>query len=189
MIKKETLAAKIEALLFIYGEPMAFKKIAKALNVDEAEIKEAASAMAEDYKNDSRGLHLINDAEKIQLATKPELGKLLEDMVKGELHEELTFASLETLSIIIYSAPITRAEIEYIRGVNSSFILRSLLIRGLIEREPDPRRPNAFIYKPSFDFLKHLGISQTKDLPEFEQFQQIIQSLRQPEKNDTPPPL
>ena len=145
-------------------------------------VKEALKSLAEIYKDESRGLQLVLDNEKVQIATKPEFGKLQEDVVKGELHEELTPASLETLSIIIYSAPISRAEIDYIRGVNSTFILRNLLIRGLIERELDPKRANAFVYKPSFEFLRHLGISEKEDLPEFEQFQQLIQSLRQPEQ-------
>jgi len=181
-VNKEKLAAKLEALLFIYGETLSFKKIAKILDADEKEVKEALKSLAEIYKDESRGLQLVLDNEKVQIATKPEFGKLLEDVVKGELHEELTPASLETLSIIIYSAPISRAEIDYIRGVNSTFILRNLLIRGLIERELDPKRANAFVYKPSFEFLRHLGISHKEDLPEFEQFQQLIQSLRQPEQ-------
>lgn len=178
---KISIISKLEALLFIYGEAMDFKKIAKALAVEEEAVKEAAENLAEIYKEENRGLQLVRDNEKVQLVTKPELGKLLEDMIKGELHEELSPASLETLSIIIYSASISRAEIEYIRGVNSSFILRSLLIRGLVERELDPKRPNAFVYKSSFEFLKHLGVSQISDLPEFKQFQKLIQTLRQPE--------
>ena len=167
------LTAKIEALLFIYGEPLTFKKLSKNLGVKESEIKEAVQSLAGDLIGENRGLHLIMDDEKVQLATKPEFGKLLEDAVKSELNEELTSASLETLSIIVYSAPISRAEIDYIRGVNSSFILRSLLIRGLVEREPDPRRLNAFVYKPSFEFLKRLGLGRPEDLPEYTEFQKI----------------
>lgn len=182
-VNKEKIVAKLEALLFIYGEALFFKKISQTLDMEEQEVKEAVMSLAESYKDGSRGLQLVVDDEKVQLTTKPEFGKLLEDMVKGELHEELTPASLETLSIIIYSAPISRAEVDYIRGVNSTFILRNLLIRGLIERELDPKRANAFIYKPSFEFLRHLGISKKEDLPEFEQFQQLIKSLRQPESN------
>ena len=182
-VNKEKIVAKLEALLFIYGEALFFKKISQTLDMEEQEVKEAVMSLAESYKDGSRGLQLVVDDEKVQLTTKPEFGKLLEDMVKGELHEELTSASLETLSIIIYSAPISRAEVDYIRGVNSTFILRNLLIRGLIERELDPKRANAFIYKPSFEFLRHLGISKKEDLPEFEQFQQLIKSLRQPELN------
>ena len=89
---------------------------------------------------------------------------------------------METLSIVTYAGPMTRAELEYIRGVNSSFTMRNLLIRGLIERYPDPKRTNVFIYKPSFDLLKHIGISKVEDLPEYEKFQALIAKLRNPDE-------
>lgn len=178
---QDEIIAKIEALLFIYGDPISFKKLAKSLEIKESETKEMVLRLSENLKQINRGLALVLDKDKVQLVTKPEFGKLVEETMKGELREELSPASLETLSIIIYSAPISRAEIDYIRGVNSSFILRNLLIRGLIEREVDPKRLNAFVYKPSFDFLKHLGIQKVEGLPEYEQFQKLVQGLRGPE--------
>lgn len=168
----------MEALLFIYGEPMTFKKIAQVLKVKEDEVRETVKNLAENLKEENRGLILITDQDKVQIATKGDFKKISEEIIKEELNENLTLAALETLSIIIYAAPISRAEIEYIRGVNSSFILRSLLIRGLVERSPDPKRSNAFIYNPSFEFLKHLGINKVEDLPDFEKFQNLIKSLR-----------
>jgi len=179
------LIAKLEALLFLYGEPMAYKKIAKILEIKESEIKEAIKEFAELLKAENRGLQLVVDEEKIQLATKSDFSQLLEDVVKSELNEELSPASLETLSIITYSAPISRAEIEYIRGVNSSFILRALLIRGLIDRETDPHRANAFVYKPSFEFLKRLGLGRPEDLPEYTEFQKMVSALRTQESSKT----
>ena len=179
------LIAKLEALLFLYGEPMAYKKIAKILEIKESEIKEAIKEFAELLKAENRGLQLVVDEEKIQLATKSDFSQLLEDVGKSELNEELLPASLETLSIITYSAPISRAEIEYIRGVNSSFILRALLIRGLIDRETDPHRANAFVYKPSFEFLKRLGLGRPEDLPEYTEFQKMVSALRTQESSKT----
>jgi len=181
----KNLIAKLEALLFLYGEPIAYKKIAKILEIKESEIKEAAKEFAELLKAENRGLQLVADEEKIQLATKSDFSQLLEDVVKSELNEELSPASLETLSIITYSAPISRAEIEYIRGVNSSFILRALLIRGLIDRETDPHRANAFVYKPSFEFLKRLGLGRPEDLPEYAEFQKMVSALRTQESPKT----
>lgn len=180
LISKESLIAPLEALLFIYGEPMAYKKIAQVLKVNEYEVKDAVRGLEENLKQETRGLSLVIDKEKIQLVTKGEFKKISEEIIKEELNENLTTAALETLSIVIYSAPISRAEIEYIRGVNSSFILRGLLIRGLIERSQDPKCANAFVYHPSFEFLKHLGIGKSEDLPEFEKFQGLIKSLRAP---------
>ena len=162
------LVAQLEALLFIYGEPMTYKKIAQVLKVKEDEVKEAVKIFEENLKQENRGLALTIDKEKIQLTTKGEFKTISEEIIEEELNENLTPAALETLSIVIYSAPISRAEIEYIRGVNSSFILRGLLIRGLIERSQDPKRANAFVYNSSFEFLKHLGIGKAEDLPEFE---------------------
>ena len=181
------LVAQLEALLFIYGEPMTYKKIAQVLKVKEDEVKEAVKIFEENLKQENRGLSLTVDQEKIQLTTKGEFKKISEEIIKEELNENLTPAALETLSIVIYSAPISRAEIEYIRGVNSSFILRGLLIRGLIERSQDPKRANAFVYHPCFEFLKYLGIGKVENLPEFEKFQELIKSLRAP-ANDKPEP-
>lgn len=176
----EKLIAQLEALLFIYGDALDFKKISKTLGADEEKIKEAAKLLSTELQKENRGLFLVQDKEKIQLTTKPDFAKLLENVIKEELHENLTPAALETLSIVAYAGPMARAELEYIRGVNSSFTLRNLLIRGLIERAPDPRRGNVFLYSPSFDLLKHIGVAKAGDLPEYEKFRALIEKLRNP---------
>ena len=174
------LIPQLEALLFIYGEPMEFKKIAKILKATEEEVKSAADLLGEELRGDQRGLFLVRDKEKIQLTTKPDFSSLLETVIKEELNENLTPAALETLSIIAYAGPLTRAELEYIRGVNSTFTVRNLLIRGLIERAPDPKRGNVFLYNPTLEFLKHLGVAQAGDLPEYEKFKSLIEKMRTP---------
>lgn len=174
----DTLISSLEALLFIYGEPMEVKKAANTLEVKPAEIEEAAKTLAQQMIDNKSGLAVVFYDGKIQLTTKPEFSSLLEKVVKSELNEALTPAGLETLSIVAYSAPVSRAEIDYIRGVNSTFILRNLLLRGLIDRENDPKRANAYIYKPSFDFLKHIGVSRVEDLPEFEKFSKLTAQLK-----------
>lgn len=181
-----SLMPQLEALLFIYGEPMEFKKIAKTLKATEEEVKGAADLLAEALRGDQRGLFLVRDKEKIQLTTKPDFSSLLETVIKEELNENLTPAALETLSIIAYAGPLTRAELEYIRGVNSTFTVRNLLIRGLIERAPDPKRGNVFLYSPSLEFLKHLGVAQAGDLPEHAKFKALIEKMRTPETPTTP---
>jgi len=98
----------------------------------------------------------------------------LENFIKEEFKENLSPASLETLSIIVYLGPLSRAEIDYYRGVNSSFILRSLLIRGLIERYSDPKRANVYLYVSSFDLLKYLGVSKKEDLPDYGKFKEMM---------------
>ena len=183
---KNNMAARLEALLFIYGEPMSYKKIAEVLTCSPEEAREAATKLETSLRDDHRGLFLIKDNEKIQLTTKPEFGSLFETIVKEELKESLTPAALETLAIIAYCGPVSRAEIDYIRGVNSSFTLRNLAIRGLVAREIDPKRANAYIYKPSFDLLKYLGISKAEDLPEYLKFNDLMQKLRAPESQGGP---
>ena len=183
---KPNIVAELEALLFIYGESLTFKKIAGVLNVSEDEVKNAIAAFDTKLREEDRGLFIIRDEDKVQLSTKPEFGKLLENITKEEFKESLTTASLETLSIILYANPISRAEIDFIRGVNSTFILRSLLIRGLIDRLPAPKRSNAYLYKPSFDLLKHLGISKIDDLPDYQKFVDLIKTLRTAPINETP---
>lgn len=174
----EQLAAKIEAVLFIHGDPMPIKKIASAVKAGESAVKDALRVLGESFEDERRGLFLVQEGERVQLATKPVFAKLFEDLIKEELTENLTPASLETLTIICYTAPVTRAEIDYIRGVNSSFILRSLLLRGLIDRNEDQKRGNAFVYAPSFELLKFLGIAKAADLPEYEHFRGLVKNFK-----------
>jgi segregation and condensation protein B len=170
---KKNLAA-LEALLFIHGEPVSYKKIAAVLNIGKEEAETLAKELKRCLEDPARGLELVSDREKVQLATKPEWNTILESFVKEELTEDLTPASLETLSIVSYLGPISRPRIEYLRGVNSSVILRSLMIRGLIERSPDPEHPSGFLDRLTFDAMKHLGIQQKEDLPDFSKFQELL---------------
>ena len=174
-IKK--IISQIEALLFLYGEPMNYKKIAKTLGIPEGEIKTAISAFSSELAAENRGLSLIINQDQVQLVTKPEFGKLLEDIVKEEVNETLTSVALETLAIVAYSGPISRAEIEYIRGVNSTFMLRNLMIRGLVDRQPDPKRSNVYLYRSSLELLKFIGISKIEDLPEYQRFNELVKKL------------
>lgn len=173
------LLSRLEALLFIYGEPIDVKKLAKILDLKEDEAKEGLKLLDEELKRGERGLVLVQDKNKVQLATKPEFSKLLEDVTKQEFTEMLTPAALETLSIICYAGPITRADIEYIRGVNSTFIIRTLLLRGLVEREIAPKRANAYIYSASFDLLRHLGLSKIEDLTDYKKYKELVQYMHQ----------
>ncbi len=178
-LNDQNIIGAIEALLFVYGEPMEIKKIAKILNAKEEIVKSALNDLAMGFDNQGRGLKLIfspsgkkdsSMGERVQLVTRPEFSSLLENFIKEEFKEQLSPASLEALALISYLGPLSRAQIDYYRGVNSSFILRSLLIRGLIERFTDTQRSNVYLYQPSFDLLKYLGMSKVEDLPEYEKY-------------------
>lgn len=171
--------AGLEALLFIHGEPIAYAKIESVLGLKKDEIDGLLAQLKKQLdESDERGVQLVigggKGTEKAQLATKPEFNVILENFVREELSEDLTPASLEALSIIAYLGPISRARLEYLRGVNSLVILRSLMIRGLIERIPDPAHANGFVYQPTFDLMKQLGLQGKEDLPEFARFQDLL---------------
>lgn len=166
--------ASLEALLFIHGEPLTYKKISSVLDIEKDKLSEVVEALRQKLETDDRGLQLIADKEKIQLATKPAFNKILEDFMKEELTEDLSPASLEALSVIAYLGPISRARLEYLRGVNSIVILRNLMIRGLVERIPDPAHASGFLYQPTFDLMKHLGLARKEELPEYEKFQDLL---------------
>ncbi len=175
--------AALEALLFIHGEPLTQKKIAAVLGVEREELDGIITDLARDLAGENRGLQLISDREKVQLATKPAFNAILDSFVKEEITEDLTPASLEALAIVAYLGPISRARIEYLRGVNSIVILRSLMIRGLVERFPDPEHAASFLYRATFDLLKHLGITENAQLPEFAKFQELLTVFDQTDKS------
>src|SRR3989344_4450492 len=126
------LSANIEALLFFRGEPVSKRELAKSLGVKEKEVAEGLSELKE--KLAGRGVALLENGEEVELRTAPEASELIETIRREELSRDLGKAGAETLAIILYRNPVTRADIDYIRGVNSTFILRNLLIRGLVER-------------------------------------------------------
>ncbi len=172
------LEQKIEAVLFYKNEPLEIKKLAKILETGEREIKEALQNLAVALQN--RGICLVMTDTEISLATAPEMKDLIEKIAKDEMSSEIGRAGLETLSIILYNGPISRREIDYIRGVNSAFVLRNLCIRGLIEKETDNKDQRVFKYKGSLSVLAHLGLKKIEDLPEYSLFKEKINDESQP---------
>lgn len=171
------LKSIIESLLFISGAPISESRLLKLLKAKEGQLNfsglNAESVltclkdMQSEYGQNGRGLRLVEKNGEWQMASAPENSEIVGNLIKSEFEEDLTKASLETLAIVAYKSPVSRAEIDDIRGVNSSFILRNLLIRGLIERIDNPRDARSYLYRPTFDFLKHLGLSKLDDLPNF----------------------
>lgn len=158
----------LEALFFAHGEPLSLKKISSILGEKERGINSLLEELKNDYRD--RGLTLMEKNGEWQLGTNPEYAQYVEKLVKSEFSEELSRAGLETVAIVSYKGPITRAEIEFIRGVNSSFTLRNLLLRGLVERVENPKDARSYLYRVSFDFLKYLGLESVEGLPKFSEF-------------------
>lgn len=161
-----TLDAKIEALLFYKGEPISFSSLAKQFEVSEEEIKNSILVLKE--KLLGRGLTLVQNENEVMLGTTTEMSSFFETLRKEELTKDLSKASLETLSIILYRSNIGRADIDYIRGVNSSFILRNLQIRGLVDKKQNPKDSRTSIYSPSLELLSFMGVTTNTELPDYE---------------------
>lgn len=161
-----SLDSQIEAVLFWKGEPQSIKKLAVSLGKKEEEIKAGLEVLKEKIKD--RGVELIYKDDEVMLGTAAKLSHIIERLTKEELVRDLGRAGLETISIIAYKGPISRAEIDYIRGVQSNFILRNLQIRGLVEKITNEKDHRSFLYRPTFELLQFLGVSKIEDLPEFE---------------------
>src|SRR3989344_906366 len=160
-----TLGAKIEAILFWKSEPMSVKKIAAALGENEDDVKKSIPELEQSLAE--RGIRIIHKDDELAITTAPEIAPIIEKLTKEELSRDLGRAGLETLSIILYYGPISRRDVDYIRGVNSAFIVRNLLVRGLVERVEDKKDQRVFLYKPTFDLLAFLGVSKVEDLTDY----------------------
>lgn len=161
------LRGKLEAILFTAGEPTSVKSLARVLDIQEDETGPLLQELARQYEERGAGLRVLTSAEGVQIVTAPDAAQAVEVFVKSGMREKLTPAAAETLAIIAYRGPISRAGVEAIRGVNSSFTLRLLALRGLVVRAPHPTDRRAFAYEVSAEFLRHLGITSIESLPAF----------------------
>ncbi len=168
-IKAErSLSAIIEALLFISTSPISISQLSKALEESEKSIQIALEELQQ-YYNESRSLMLQWHNHRVQLTTAPYMGELIENFLGVEVTTTLSQAALEALAIVAYRQPITRPEIEEVRGVNSDGVVRNLLSKGLIEevgRREGVGRP--VLYATTADFLSYFGLSSLEELPAFD---------------------
>ncbi|MFA6897259.1 MAG: SMC-Scp complex subunit ScpB [Patescibacteria group bacterium] len=162
----------LESLLFVSGEPMSFGKLGKILGEKENVLKEVAEELAMDCKSRKGGVRVIVGDGKAQMVTAGENADVVEKLLKIDIEGDLSRSALETISIVAYRGPLSRAEIEEIRGVNTSFTLRQLAIRGLVEKIDNPNDARAYLYKISFDFLRHLGMERIEDLPRYQELRE-----------------
>jgi segregation and condensation protein B len=161
------LKSLVESLLFVADRPVSVHDIAEALEVEVDEVEHALQYLDAEYKG--RGIRLQRKGQEVQLVSAPEAGAQIERFLGLEISGRLSVAALETLSIVAYRQPVTRAEVEAIRGVHSDGVLRSLVRRGLIEqlgRAPTVGRPNLF--GTTFEFLQQFGLQELSELPDWE---------------------
>ena len=164
------MKAVVEGLLFLSGdEGLTIKEISEIIEKDEEEIKDIIKELYNDYNSIERGIQIEYLAEHFKLTTKVEHKEYYKKLVEDKEENTLSQSSLEVLAIIAYNGPITRIDIDNIRGVNSSYIIRKLLLKGLIEengRSDIPGKPK--LYKVSNNFLDYFGLGNINELPKFE---------------------
>ncbi len=162
----DSIKSKIESILFVSNKPVDIKTLVK---ITESTVEEVIRS-AEELKNDRKesGIVILENAGTYQLATNSENTQTVTNFLNTDLREKLTDATVEVLAIIAYRQPISRAEIEAIRGVNSQYSIRHLLMRGMIEKAPNPGDARGSLYQVTTEFLQHMGITSLADLPSFE---------------------
>lgn len=162
-----SLQAQIEALLFVAVEPVYPGQIATALEMTTVEVNRALDDLEVSLR--TRGLRLQRFSGRVQLTTAPEAAEAIEHFLGLEATSHLSRAALEALAIIAYQQPVTRPQVDAVRGVNSDGVMRSLLNKGLIQeggRAEGPGRP--ILYSTTPEFLQHFGLNSLMELPPLE---------------------
>ena len=157
-----TLEQKLEGVLFYKAAPLKKSALAKLFEVSAEELESATTTLSERLK--SGATRLVISETELELVTSSELDELIESLRKDDMKRDIGKAGAETLAIILYRGPVTRSDIDRVRGVNSSFILRNLLVRGLIEKSGEGRNIS---YHATPALLGHLGVTDKTSLPGF----------------------
>ena len=165
----------LEALLFALGRPLSRKEIAEKLNISGDETEAAITTL----RLREGGLVLIVDGKTVALRTSSSAAELIEKLRKEEYSREIGRAGLETLAAILYRGPLSRSEIDFIRGVNSSQILRTLTMRGLVRKVPHPTDARSVQYEATTELLGDLGIAHVSDLPHFAETKEKLGKLEE----------
>ena len=181
------IKSKIESLLFVAGKPLTAKKIAEMIGVKEAEVESALKELQDQYAQSGAGVQLFSTGREWQMGTSGKNASVVSDFVKDEFSGELTRPQLEALTVIAYRGPISKMQLEIIRGVNCSLILRNLMIRGLVDEEYDSKKKEN-LYRASLDFLRHLGLRKVEELPDYEALhsETVITTLLQQQQVQQP---
>ncbi len=162
-----SLSALLESLLFVAEEPVTIEQLARVLEVSNDAVESAVAALSAEYhRGGGRGIRLQRKNDRVQLISAPEAAPVLQRFLGVDLSSSLSPAAVETLAVIAYRQPLTRAEIEAVRGVNCDGVLRTLVSHGLVEpvgRLEQPGRP--FLYGTTFQFLQYFGLESLADLP------------------------
>lgn len=165
-ILEGTIKGRIEAILFVAGEAVAVKDLARALQIGEKELNRVLNEMKDEYDYEQRGFLLKRFGNNVQLATRPLYAEDVVRLLQPVQQQSLSQAAMETLAVVAYKQPVTRADVEQIRGVKCDYSLQSLMLKNLIEeagRKDTIGRP--ILYRTTDKFLSHFGIQNLEELP------------------------
>ena len=176
---KREIKSIIEGLMFVWGDPLSLEDIKDILEINKKEAKEIIEEMIDDFNYTRRGVQIIQIKNKYQMTTRHEHFEWLKKLYKPKSNKGLSSAALETLSIISYKQPITKFEIEVIRGVKCEKALKTLLEKNLIKevgRLEKTGRP--ILYGTTDEFLKHFGLKSLTELPTLEEINNITKESK-----------
>ncbi len=169
------VARIIEAYLFAEGDSVPLKKLVASANCSDTTLALALDMLTASLEG--RGMTLVRTEKEAALAISSDAKEVLETLYTREVERDIGDAGLEVLGVVLYRGPSSRSDIDYIRGVNSSSTIRSLLARGLVERAGNPADGREYLYRPTTELLAHLGVSQAKFLPEYDTITAELQSF------------
>lgn len=166
---------KIEALLFALGRPLSRTELQKMLGASQDEVEQGIAAL----KARRGGVVLVDDGKELELRAAAAAADVVERVRKEEYSRDIGKAGLEALAAVLYRGPLSRSEIDFIRGVNSSQTLRTLTLRGLLRRIPNPKDERSYLYEPTTELMASLGVERVQELPEFADVRQKLAELEE----------
>lgn len=170
------MASIIESILFAMGEPVSLYELAEAMNLSESEVRPAIEALVEKYQQNAGGIRIIRLNTKYQMCTNPDHFEFIHALLYEKNKGTLSQAALETLAIVAYKQPVTRMEVENLRGVKSSSSIQTLMDRNLIKEAGKLDAPGKpIVYETTLEFLKYANIANLKELPSYHEFVEGIQ--------------
>ncbi|HLC70103.1 MAG TPA: SMC-Scp complex subunit ScpB [Patescibacteria group bacterium] len=174
-----SLISNLETILFVASKPLSLKKLVKTLNTEEGKVIGVLQSLVQKHNQPESGLKILENNGEWQMVSNPDNRVVAEGFLKAEISGELTRPQLETLTVISYCGPITKPELEQIRGVNCSLIIRNLMMRGLVKESEDPAAllPT---YEVTMEYLRHIGLASLNELPNYDKLHQhenVISSL------------
>ena len=177
----KTIKSAIESMMFVWGEPLAIKDMADIFNLDKKEIYDACKELQEEYEQEGRGIVIREVNKSFQFVTRKENLGYIERLCTPVRRRRLSQSALETLAIVAYKQPVTKGEIEAIRGIKCDRVLEGLMAKGLVTiigRTDAVGRPN--IYGTTNEFLKQFEFESLKDLPKIEDLEGVIFEAEEP---------